>query len=396
MSRLFDVTASDSLDLSVALVADYPFSVSAWFNAPSNTSLFEMALWGHGQTTSSFRTNALAIKEGTDEIWATRGSIEAITTAAMTPNTWQHALGVWTSNTLRAVYLNGGNKGTNTTSAGVSGLNATAIGRRPNSGDQWFMDGNVGTVVMWDIALTDADAVILASGASALKVKPLNIVGYWPVWGVQSPEIDLSPNARSMIVTGTVISTTHPPITPFSFGRRNPFIEVAAPPPPPVIPPAVLIGSAGYTERSGNLFVSLPVETGEEIFDGALVGIDATTGRLINWSDATGEANFFLGIAQVTDETGIAALEGEARVGDTAGVATVDVDGSGIILRGIDVPGAGPANVGDLVFASDENTFTTTATPGGNPVGFIERVTGIGVADIQLFRADTARGFSGI
>lgn len=181
----------------------------------------------------------------------------------------------------------------------------------------------------------------------------------------------------------------------FGGGVGFPFSSFTTDVVPPGPPPTVLTERAGFQERPGNLFLSQPVAAGEFIFDGALVAIDPTTGRIINWRDATAQANFFLGIAEVTDETGIAAFNGEAVLGNAGGTQVVDIRASGTIIVEIPVAGAAVGDVGNLVFASDENTFSTIATPGGNPVGSIARVENAGVADIKLFSADDYRAHRG-
>jgi len=72
---------------------------------------------------------------------------------------WHLAVGVFTSSTSRAAYVDGAYKGTNTTSnAGSSSPNRTVIGARYDSGaNGQFAEGNIAHVCIWNRALTDAE-----------------------------------------------------------------------------------------------------------------------------------------------------------------------------------------------------------------------------------------------
>lgn len=163
----------------------------------------------------------------------------------------------------------------------------------------------------------------------------------------------------------------------------------------------VLVARAANVEAPGNRLLSVPIAAGVTIFDGALVAVangGANDGRLINWDDTvTAVANFFLGLARVTETTGIPATEGEAKTGDTLGAEESGVDVSGVIIKSETITGLTAATqLGDLVFASDENTFDMAATAGGNPIGYIVRFVRALFGDIKLFSADAYRAHRGI
>lgn len=158
---------------------------------------------------------------------------------------------------------------------------------------------------------------------------------------------------------------------------------------------------AGHAERPGTL-MAVPVAAGVRIFDGALVAIDnsggVNDGRLINWDDsATAVNNLFLGLARVTDATGVSKGEGEAKTGDTAGSVEIDVDTSGVIIRGVIASLILLENqTGDLIYATDENTFTNQVTASGNAIGWVIRFIQASLIDLKLFSADDFRAESDI
>ncbi len=145
-----------------------------------------------------------------------------------------------------------------------------------------------------------------------------------------------------------------------------------------------LTARSGHAEAPGDRFISIPITAATVIYDGALVAI-AAAGGLVNWTNTTGEDPFFMGVARITEATGVSAASGEAKTGNTALTVEAAVDVSGVILKNIAVTGSSAANLGNLVYASDENTFTTTATGGADPVGWLSRFITSSTGDVKLF-----------
>lgn len=148
-----------------------------------------------------------------------------------------------------------------------------------------------------------------------------------------------------------------------------------------------LTARSTHAEQQGGKQIAVPITAATRIYDGALVAI-AAAGALENWSGDTatsGNTSFFLGVARITEQTGVSAAAGESKVGTTALDVEAAVDISGIILKGVTVAGSSASQVGNRVYASDENTFTVTATPGAAAIGWVSRfVTGT-TCDVHLF-----------
>ncbi len=164
-----------------------------------------------------------------------------------------------------------------------------------------------------------------------------------------------------------------------------------------------LSARANYVEGPDGKTVSIPVEAGTVIYDGALVGIEiggSTDGRAQIWADATTATTImFLGIARVTDQIGTpyGSTDGTDSVtGTTAGDIEVRVDISGVALKGIAVLNTTAlTHVGNLVYATDDNTFDVTAPGGSTPIGWVIRWIVSTTCDVQLFSAGEARAFEG-
>jgi hypothetical protein len=88
--------------------------------------------------------------------------------ATFTTDEWNHAAAVFVSDAQRHAFLNGGNKGSGTTSVSPSGLNTTAIGRVVISGATGLFEGDIAEVAIWNAALTDEEIAVLAKGFSPL------------------------------------------------------------------------------------------------------------------------------------------------------------------------------------------------------------------------------------
>lgn len=174
-------------------------------------------------------------------------SNNATSSTTISANTWFHICGVFASATSRAVYLNGGGKGTDVVSTVPSGLNRTSIGLQNDNATVNLPfaaagTGDIAELVVWNIALSDTDVAALANGTHPFLVHPEAIVGYWPLIGNNSPENNWLSNTATMAVQGTLTASPHTRIFMPSrprFGRKTSLIAA----------PAVLWKPRRYTVR---------------------------------------------------------------------------------------------------------------------------------------------------
>jgi len=122
-------------------------------------------------------------------------------------------------------------------------------------------------------------------------------------------------------------------------------------------------------------FVAFDVTNALVLYKGSYVGFSTSTGYVVKWADT---ANYqWLGIVQrgVTGDT-------------TAAENLVEVDCSGAVEQGVSVTGTSAiTNVGDLVYASDDNTLTTSAVHGSNvdPIAWVTRWYSSTTCDVMFF-----------
>ena len=187
---------SGYLTVAQAVATGYPLTMFCWFNWPSattntlvsistdtsNSHYFLLLLTASGGALNAVaRANDGSSKDATSS-----------TTAAT--NTWHSAAAVFSSATDRRVYLNGGNVGTNTTSATPSGVNRTSILKAVTLGATSFGVGQVAEAAIWNAALSAEEIAILSKGFSPLclwwrlpnlvlhqdLIRPLNRPGFGP------------------------------------------------------------------------------------------------------------------------------------------------------------------------------------------------------------------------
>lgn len=135
-----------------------------------------------------------------------------------------------------------------------------------------------------------------------------------------------------------------------------------------------------YSMRDINPFNvnSYQVRPSTTIYYGALVGISTigyTDGKLVNWSSGSGAIDFI----------GIAIPNTDYVTGASAGTTECPVMEGGCILENVAVTGLNSADdVGDMVYASDNCTFSLTPTSNVSAVGQVQRYRSSGYGDVEI------------
>lgn len=133
----------------------------------------------------------------------------ALSTSGISTGVWQHIAAVFASASDRRAYANGGNKGTEATSKTPAGIARTRAGVTAGGNNQ--MGGSGAELAAWSVALSDAEVAVLATGISPYEVQRANLIAYWPLIGVDSPEPDVV-GAFPLTLTGTPTQSAHPSV----------------------------------------------------------------------------------------------------------------------------------------------------------------------------------------
>lgn len=124
-------------------------------------------------------------------------------TVTISPNTWHHGCAIFAATNDHRIFLDGANKNTSATTVSPSSFTKTLIGAEARSGAiSHYFDGSIAEAAVWNVALSDDEVASLAKGFSPTLVRPDALVGYWPLFGNDSPEPDRWKSRFDMTVTG--------------------------------------------------------------------------------------------------------------------------------------------------------------------------------------------------
>lgn len=225
MARDFTRAASEYLAILQAVAPGEPFAVSCMFNTDNTTVDIWLVSLADGGVTNQYHALALNTTGGVPDA-VTAHSRDAVTwsraetTIPYVGNAWQHACALFPSATDRRVFLEGGNKGTNSTSRTIAGLDKTTIGTSADSTPGDYMAGYIAEVGIWDLSVwpgatpsAQADefervAVPALAKGYAPSFFPLGLVAYWKL--VRDEDQDLV-NRYNMTAYNTPGIAAHPP-----------------------------------------------------------------------------------------------------------------------------------------------------------------------------------------
>jgi hypothetical protein len=178
MAYEFVTASSQSMDWSPATVTSSPFTMAALFN-PANP-LVTGAIISTGLSTST-TNNRVIYSLDTGVVRAQETGSATADTGSILPSVWQHAAGVFLSNSSRSAFFNGGSKVTNGTSVSPQTPDRMSIGRSARSTNQGYFNGQLCECAVWSAALTDAEIASLGKGFKPYRIRPQSLVFYAPL-----------------------------------------------------------------------------------------------------------------------------------------------------------------------------------------------------------------------
>lgn len=169
---------------STTPVTAVPLTIACWANLPNVTTRYAlMSVSDSGGDNNYFRLEAAGDVAG-DPIRVSTvntSTVTAATSTSFTASTWFHACGVFAGVASRAVYLNGGGVGTNSSSLTPTSIDRIGIGVLAKSTLANHISGSIAECAIWNIDLTAAEAASLAAGFSPRLIRPANLVFYAPL-----------------------------------------------------------------------------------------------------------------------------------------------------------------------------------------------------------------------
>ncbi len=174
MSKVFS-TSADYLSVPVAVVTAPPFTIHAWVKDAA-LGLLENFV---ALATSGVSTNRFLLQKKADDVAAAveRDTASSLANTIAFPNTaWHGITGVFTSDSSRDVYLDGGNKGSNAAAKVAFTPNSLYVGRDPGGTSPFT--GKIAYVAIWNRALTSLEVSALAT-QKPLSAAPSGLVAYY-------------------------------------------------------------------------------------------------------------------------------------------------------------------------------------------------------------------------
>ena len=201
------------------LITATPLTIACWINPASiGATIVPMGLFYTSGANAQLDGWDIYINPTTGYPSASTGDGTAVNNStksvSVTVAAWNHLAAVFASATSRLIYLNG-SAGTLSETSRVPSTapNKSVVGcvYLQNNAKAVALNGYIGEVGFWNVALTDAEILQLAAGYSPLFVRPESLVAYYPLIRGDSSgdEPDLMAGAK-MVEQGTVAVATHP------------------------------------------------------------------------------------------------------------------------------------------------------------------------------------------
>lgn len=213
MSRSFD-GIDDFLYFASAIKTAAPLSYACWIKpaaAPSASGKCIMHNFDNTGVSNCFRlqtgngVNAAVIANARESGF----SGEAVSTNPVPNTNWNHVCAVYTSTTSRAAYMNGVNKGTDTTLMTPASLAEFQMGLRADGGMPF--DGLIAYAAFWNIALSDAQVLSLMTSLPG-AVASASLLGLWNMSDNGATVLDTSGAARHLTISGATYNAAMPTI----------------------------------------------------------------------------------------------------------------------------------------------------------------------------------------
>lgn len=225
MAREFNGTATtgtgEYLEVDATPLTGFPLTVSAW-GRPTDTTVFkEVFNISDKDDPNNWLVRLAFTNVATIRVYSRDGATNdggADTSTNYTANAWHHVAATLNSSG-RAVFLNGGGKGTNAVAKTPVGPDRISVGRAGDSTPSDPMAGRIAEVAVWNVELSDAEILLLARGVSPLRIRPASLRLYYPLYGSMSPEPNLAVGGATynLAITGTPVQADHAPVMS-SFG----------------------------------------------------------------------------------------------------------------------------------------------------------------------------------
>lgn len=191
-------------------VSAYPFTMACWFYATNITAAHTLMQIVNSAT--GYWHALIGAGDLSDQVIAgscNNGTmLYAQSSVDYAANTWTHACGYWSGDNLRAVYKDGGSKGTNVGSRTCGTPSQVGIGWNLHWGGSRYLNGAIAEAGIWNVVLTDTEVYVLSRGVSPLYVRPESLLCYWPFITTANMANDLV-SGYNLTLNNSPVGTSH-------------------------------------------------------------------------------------------------------------------------------------------------------------------------------------------
>ena len=208
-----------------------PFTWACWFQ-PDGTSTETMV--STGVITTAWQYRALWCDNSGLNMGAVASILNIQNATSLTApiaNAWNHGVGIEAATNDRRVYLNNVRGTDNLNNASPNIPTWTGLGVTVRNPLDFFLNGLLGEVIIWDAALNDKEVSALYHGERPYNIRPANLLRWWPLAEPDGDAQDYSGRKEWLGEggTSTIPFERHPPVPP-QWGGAVYFPVPAAPP----------------------------------------------------------------------------------------------------------------------------------------------------------------------
>lgn len=221
MSRKFQKLSNDSASVDAQPVSSNPWTMWCTFLQAVKNSNQTLLFYGNSGDTSTYTQLLTLNGSGYLKVNASHLGTSYTNSTNVADCVWHTAMVVEYSSggfQYAELWLDGVLQGTTTgtaTSSGVGYFDTFAVGRKMHYSPTEPTSATIAEVGIASVRATYYQAQALACGVKGRRVFGTDCKGDWPLFGLHSPEVDLSGSRNDLTLSGTLLDD-HAPVTPFT------------------------------------------------------------------------------------------------------------------------------------------------------------------------------------
>ena len=223
-ARAFDDASTEYLEVSSALVTEYPWYAAGWVRVHDVSNKYKLFSVTDEATFEYWHVTALGGETGNPLRFGTKGggTTEQVDSSnGLSANVWTHVFVAANASDDRICVLGGSwsdrGTGTGDITPSAGALSITNLGTFDNGSKVQPIDGDLAEWAIWkpssaySSAEQQAMAEQLAEGIDPRMIRPGDLIHYWPLMGRDSPEPDLV-GGEDMSLVNSPTTGPHPPM----------------------------------------------------------------------------------------------------------------------------------------------------------------------------------------